>query len=272
MIVSKGEIYIHKVLAINPGNAQNKLEGIETREPAYGLPAIWIEEQETLQAKKYGYTLVEPQALLITHFTETLKRESYKILTRLETEKLIERLKGTHLGLIEEIVPNVYSYSEIQSVLQELLKERVSIRQIELILEVLAQTSKQKREVFELVELVRQKLGAYIVEGLKDQQDTLNVLTIDPELERKLIQSVKQADGKRILLVDHKSVDSLMSSIARSCEKMMANNKLPVIICSNQLRKPLKNFVERIMPTITVLGLAEIPESINVKTFGSIQI
>jgi len=180
-------------------------------------------------------------------------------------------LKPAHLSLIEEIIPAVYSVSDVQLVLQELLRERVSIRQLEQILEVMASTAKQKCEVDLLVEKVRERLGAYIVSSLKDHQDVLNVLTLDPELERSLLQQVKQNDGKRVLLIEPRSLDAIMKNIAKSCEKMMANNKLPVIICTSPLRKPLKTFVERIMPTITVLGLSEIPENVQVKAFGSIQ-
>ncbi|WP_144394463.1 flagellar biosynthesis protein FlhA [Pleionea sediminis] len=270
--VSKGQLYIDKILAINPGAVKDKIDGIETKEPAYGLPAVWIDTEKQDIARGNGYTIVEPSTLLITHFTETLKRESYKILTRGEAEKLVERLKPKHQGLIEELIPNVYTYSDIQALLQELLKERVSIRQMEQIMDVLAQMSKHNSGTEELVEKVRQKLGAYIIENLKDKEDVLNVLTLNPELERTLVQQVKQNEGQRLLLVEPRIMDSLMSNVAKSCEKMMAGNKLPVIICTNQLRKPLKNFVERVMPSVTVLGLSEIPETVQIKTFGNIQI
>ncbi|MCO7223722.1 flagellar biosynthesis protein FlhA [Pleionea sp. CnH1-48] len=271
-VISHGVLYPDKQLAINPGGDRTALEGEKTREPAYNLPATWINEDLVELAKGSGYTLVSGGTLLITHFSETLKRHSYQLLTRAETERLIERTKKEQAGLIEELVPNILSYSDIQRVLQGLLKERVSIRNIEIILDTLVDAAKTHKNVEDLVEKVRERLGAHIVENLKTSGDDLHVLTLDPDLERSLIQQVKVNDGKKMLFVEPNLIDSLMKAIVKRCENMMANNRLPVIICSAGLRKPFKQFVERIVPSATVLGMGEIPDTVNIKAFSSIRI
>ncbi|NVJ62228.1 MAG: FHIPEP family type III secretion protein [Gammaproteobacteria bacterium] len=270
--IAKGEARTDKVLAIDPGNVKAKIEGIATHEPTYGLPAVWIEEKENDQAKRQGYTVVNASTLMVTHFTETLKRSAYKLIDRVETEAMLERLRPKYSGLIEEVIPNSFSISELQIILQALLKEGVSIKRLEVVLDAMSFYSKQNLELLDLVEKIRERLAPYIVVKLKDKSGAVNVLTLEASLEQRLLQQIKSTQEKKLLVVEPALLDSFMKGISTSCERMMSNNMLPVILCSAQLRAPLRSFIERIVPSVTVLGLGEIPDGINIKTFGNIKV
>ena len=272
IVYGNGTLYPEKQLAINAGKASFELEGEKVTEPAYQLPAIWIDEKQLEKAKEAGYTVVEPKTLLLTHFNEILKNSAAEILSRKETERIVNRVKKDNAGLLEELIPNVMTFSDLQGVLRELLSEKVSIRPITLILESLLEISKSSQNRAQTVEYVRKRLASQIVEPHKDQEGNLSVLTLAPKLERNLIKSISDSSGTPSLVVEPSLMQKLINAVSEACEVVLASRLSPVIVCAPQLRKPLKQFLDRILPNVHVLSMQEIPSNIGINTKGSISL
>lgn len=268
--VAHGELHADRVLAIHPGGERAELGGIATRDPAYGLPAWWIEAGQREDARAAGYTLVDPATVGITHLGEVLRQNSAALLTRAETERLIGRLRPQHAGLIDEIVPQVLTLGEIQKVLQNLLREKVSIRNLEAVLEVLADAGRQHKDAERLTELVRQRLGVMICQGLADAQGELHVLTLDPAVEHTLAGSLKQSDSQ--LIIEPRFAEKMLARIAAQVERMMKSNLMPVLLCAPELRRHLRRVTERVMPHLSVLSMAEVPGNIVLKSAGVVAV
>lgn len=268
--VANGEIIAERYLAIHAGGERRKLEGIETRDPSYGLPAVWITEDQRQGARSSGYTLVDPTTVFITHLSEVIRRHAANLLTRAETETLVDKVRQRHAGLVEELIPGVLSLSEIQKVLQNLLKEKVSIRNLEAILEVLVDTGRQQKDPEHLTELVRQRLGAMICQGLTGAGSDLQVLTLDPSIEQTIATSLRAVDQATTLVLEPKFAEQMLIRLAGQVEKMMKNNVMPVLLCSPELRRHIRKLTERVMPHLSILSMAEIPTSVNLKAFGAV--
>ncbi len=270
--VANGELLIDRVMAINPGNADYKLEGITTTDPSYNLPAIWITKEQREQAVKYNYTVVEPAYVLMTHLSEVIKQHADNLLTRSETDKIIERIKVQQPGLIEELIPNIMTLSDIQKILQSLLQERVTIRNIEAILEVLVDFGKQTKNQDQLKELVRQKLGPAICQKLVDKKGELHVLTLDPNIERSISTSLRVINEKPTLMLDPGLAEQLVKKLLSHTDNMMKSNHFPVLLCAPEIRGIFKNFTQRLIPHLSIISLSEIPNNINVKSFGMVSV
>lgn len=270
--VGKGVLYANCLLAINPSNVQTELDGVKTSEPVYNLPATWIQPSQESLAQDAGYTVIDKVTLLITHFSDVIKKHSFKLLNRDETERLLRRVKDSGTGLVDELIPNILSLSDVQGVLQELLKENVSIRHLSLIMEALLEVAGDKKERYILVEKVRQRLGHEVVKRFIDNDGVLNVVTLSPATERTLMQNVKEIEQIPALVVDTNILDALIRGLSNSAENMMAKSKLPVIVCSSPLRRPLKQFVDRILPNIVVISMSEIPENTDMNAIESIKL
>jgi flagellar biosynthesis protein FlhA len=266
--VGKGELATDRVLAINPGGTRPRLDGPETRDPAYGLPAQWIAREARTFAKGAGYTLVDPDTVLLTHLGELVKRQAADLLTRADTERLLQRVREQHGSLIDELVPAILSYSDIQKVLQLLLREQVSIRHLEAILEVLVEAGKTLKAHEDLAERVRERLGASICQGLRDQAGDLHVLTLAPEVERSLLN---HGGEQRPLFGDLGQLDAFMRNLGKQAEAMMGRNLVPVLLCPSPLRRTLRGLLHRSMPYVAVLGLNEVPPTLPVRSFAAIQ-
>ncbi|HEY0502235.1 MAG TPA: flagellar biosynthesis protein FlhA [Lysobacter sp.] len=270
--VGQGELAIDRVLAINPGGSRPKLDGPETRDPAYGLPAQWIAREQRQFARGAGYTLVDPDTVVITHLSELVKRQAADLLTRVETERMVSRLRDTHGSLIDELIPAVLSYSDVQKVLQLLLREQVSVRHLEAVLEVLVDAGKTTKVAEELAERVRERLGAVICQNLRDAQGDLHVMTLAPELERSLLSSVRNGEGRSgALFGDVSQLDGFMKNLASQAESMMSRNLVPVLLCPSPARRSLRALLNRSMPYLAVLGLNEVPATLPVRSFAAIQ-
>lgn len=268
--VGGGELMLDHVLAINPGGSRMKLEGPETRDPAYGLPAQWISKQSRQAARTAGYTIVDPDTVLMTHLGELMKRQSADLLTRAGVERMLQRMREQHGSLIEELVPAVMSYSDIQKVLQHLLREQVSIRNLEAILETLVDAGKTTKAAEDLAERVRERLGGSICQGLRDAQGDLHVLTLAPDFERALLTNAR-GEQRSSLFTEMGQLDAFMKNLTRQVEAMMGRNLAPVVLCPAPIRRPLRAMLQRSMPYVTVIGLNEIPANQSVRSFASIQ-
>jgi flagellar biosynthesis protein FlhA len=268
--IGQGELHFDAVLAINPGGKRPRLEGRETRDPAYGLPAQWIAPEARQYARGAGYTLVDPDTVLITHLNELAKRHAAELLTRAEVERLALRLKERHASLVDELIPTVLSYTDVQKVLQLLLRELVSIRQLETIFEVLVDAGKTTKQAEELAEKVRERLGAGICQKASNEQGELHVLTLAPELERSMLQAARQREGHSVLLSDPAQLDGFLGSLAKQADAMLAKNLAPVLLCPSLLRRHVRGLIQRSLPHVAVIGINELPATIVVRAFGSV--
>jgi flagellar biosynthesis protein FlhA len=269
----RGEIMADRTLAIHAGGEQRPLTGIETREPTYGLPAIWIEDSEKETARVSRYTLVDSTTVFITHLSEVLKQQAATLLTRTETDKLLQRVRDSQPGLVEELVPTVLTVSDIQKVLQGLLREKVSIRNLEVILETLVDVGRSTKDISYLTEAVRQKLGPAICQSLLGDQKHLHVLTLDPAIEQTLAASLRTAESGAVsFVVEPKYAEQLITRLAREGERMMKSNLLPVLLCSPELRRHIRLLAERSVPHLRIVAMTEIPNAVSLKSFGGVKL
>jgi len=268
----RGEIMTDRTLAIRASNDAKAIRGIETREPTYGLPAVWVEEADKELARAARYTLVDSTTVFITHLSEVLKGQAAALLTRSETDRLLQRVRQDQPGLVEELVPTVLSVSEIQKVLQNLLREKVSIRNLEVILETLSDAGRASKDAVYLTELVRQKLGTAICQSLTGEGGALSVLTLDPVIEQSLLQSVRNVEAGGSMVVEPKYAEQLISKLAAQSDRMMKSNLLPVLLCSPELRRHLRALSERAVPHMRIVAMTEVPNTVNLKAFGSVSV
>ena len=269
--VGGGELLLDHLLAINPGGPRTKLDGPETRDPAYGLPAQWIAKSQRQPARQAGYTIVDPDTVLVTHLGELMKRQSAELLTRAGVERMLQRMRETHASLVDELVPGVMSYSDVQKVLQLLLREQVGIRNLEAILETLVDAGKTIKGAEDLAERVRERLGAAICQVHRDPGGDLHVLTLSPEFERALLANVRgNGESRGSPFAEAGQLDAFMKTLVRQAETMMARNLSPVVLCPSPVRRPLRNLLQRSMPYVAVIGINEVPPSQSVRSFASL--
>lgn len=268
--VGHGELRTDRILAINPGGQRAKLEGEETQDPAYGLPAQWIAREHRQSARAAGYTLVDPDTVLMTHFSELVKRYAPDLLTRAETERLVNRIRDNHASLIDELIPNVLTYSDVQKVIQSLLREQVSVRNMESVLEVLVDAGKTTKSPEDLAERVRERLGYTICQKLSDTKGEMHVMTLAPDVERTLLGNLRGPDARGPAFTDMAQLDAFMKNMARQAEAMMSKSLQPVLLCPSPIRRPLRGMLQRSLPYVSVVGLNEVPTSAVVRSFAAV--
>ncbi|MCX7274085.1 MAG: flagellar biosynthesis protein FlhA, partial [Burkholderiales bacterium] len=266
--VASGSILADRTLAIDPGSARAKLQGVATKDPAYGLPAVWITRDEEAAARRGGFTLVDPTTVVITHLSEIIRQNAAGLLTRAETDRLLARLRPDHAGLLDEVIPQVLTIGEIQKVLQGLLRERVSIRNLEAIIEVLADSGRNQKDTDALTEVVRQRLSVVICQQLANSAGELFVLTLDPAIEHTLAASIRGVDQKTSMVLEPRFAEQVLSRMAVQVERMMKSNVVPVLLCAPELRRHLRRITERVFPHLAVLSMAEVPTTMDLKAFG----
>jgi flagellar biosynthesis protein FlhA len=265
------EILPDHFLAMDSGNATSKVDGIPVEEPAFGLPAVWIESSKRDRAEMAGYTVVDPSTVVATHLTEIIRKNAHEILGRQELQQLLDNVKETYPLVLEEVVPNVVTHSTLLKILQNLLKENVSIRHIVNILEALADC-KSINEVDTLTEIARQALARHICKPLLDDEGTLRVISLNPQLEQMLGNALQKIDGSVQLAIDPTSAQRLLESIRTKIDSVMQEGIAPIILCSSALRLSIKRLTERIAPRLTVLSYQEIPTTLKLESVGLISI
>ncbi|ABC30800.1 Flagellar biosynthesis pathway, component FlhA [Hahella chejuensis KCTC 2396] len=270
--VAEGELYSDRILAISAQDLTDKLPGVSVKDPTYGLPAVWIEENLKEKARQFNCTLVDPLTVMLTHVNETVRLQAPALLTRSETEKLMGRVRTAQSSLYEELVPNTLTLSDIQKVLQQLLQEKVSIRNIELIAEALVDAGKVSKDHEQLADQVRQKLGAEICQDLVAQDRYLHVMSMDPGIEQLMQSGIRVTEQGASLYVDPKLTEQVLSSLARQVEKMMAVGLKPVLITSPGVRRHIRKLSGRLLPHLTVLALTEVPVGMNIKSFSIVEV
>jgi len=247
----RGEVHPEQMLAIHPTGDTKLVPGTETREPTYGLPALWIDEAQRDAARAHRFTLVDPPTVFITHLSEVLRQQCAQLLTRGETDKLLQRVRQAQPGLVEELIPTVLTISDVQKVLQNLLREKVSIRNIEAVIETLADAGRQTKDAAQLTEAVRLRLGPAICRQLMGDAATLEVLTLDPAVE----QTLRGATAGGSLAIEPRFAEQLMARVVGHAEQMMKKNLLPVLLCAPEIRRHVRSLTERVVPHMRVLAV-----------------
>ncbi len=268
--VTKGKLRGGALLAMNPGLAKGEIEGTPTSEPVFGLPAYWIEPSQKGKAERMGYTVVEPPAVVATHLSEVIRSHADELLGRQDVQNLVDGIKESHPAVVEELIPKVMGIGGVQKVLQRLLKERISIRDLVTILETLADYGPMVRDIDQLTEYVRQSLSRSICKQFSDEQGEIKCLTLDPKLEQILSDSIKRSETGATLALEPGIVRKLFDSISAKLEKFAPINQQPVILCPASIRVHLRRLMEGILPNLVVLSYKEIAPSIKVNSIGMI--
>ncbi len=269
--IAKGELMLDHYLAMNSGTVFEEVPGIETTEPAFGLPALWIPENEREQAELNGYTVVDAVSVLATHLTEVIKQHADEILGRQETQNLVDNLKKTNEALVSEVVPNLMSIGEVQKVLQGLLHERVSIRDMETILEVLSDYARATKDPEVLTEYVRHAMARQITQQ-NVQNGVLPCVTLDPALENRIAGGIQRTDHGSYVSLDPDSMQKLVESLNKELEKLTNMGYQPIVLTSPAVRPYFRKLVERSVPGIIVLSHAEIEQSVEIQILGVVKI
>jgi flagellar biosynthesis protein FlhA len=265
---ARGEIRPDQVLAIGGPPGGSPLAGTETRDPAFGLPATWIDPALRDEAQRAGYTLVDPLTVLMTHLGEVLRNEAALLITRVDVVALLEGVRGRQPGLIEELIPATMTVSDVQRVLQNLLAEEVSIRNVDLIVEALVDVGRGSKDHFDLTELVRQRLGHVICHGLRAGRDQLDVLSLHPRIEGQIGEQLRGNAGDGAFLIEPRLAEALIRGLTPLAEKMMRDGLAPVLLCGPEIRRHLRTFTRRSLPRLAIVSVNEVPPSVDLKSFG----
>jgi len=270
--VARGELLLNHYLAMSPGIDDDSVTGIETVEPAFGLPALWIDEAAKDRAEISGYTVVDPPSVVATHLTEVIKRHAHELIGRQETKALVENVKESYPALVEELIPNVMAIGDVQKVLAKLLKEKVSIRDLVTIFETLADYGTYTKDPDILTEYVRQSLSRQITQQYAPGNETLRVVTVGPSLERKIAEAVQQSDHGSYLALDPASSQTVVQKISEQASKLAQSGGTPIVLTSPTIRMYLKQLLERAMQDVTVLSYSELEPNVEVQSIGVVNV
>ena len=270
--VARGRIIPGHRLAINPGGAVMEIAGIPTTEPAFGLPAVWIEEGARAEAEALGYTVVDSESVIVTHLTETIRRHVDELLTRQETKKLVDTLKDLNAAVVEEVIPDRLGLGEVQRVLQQLLREGVPIRDLGTILETIGDRASVTRDPMLLAEYARQALGRTITSGFLDDMATLRAITLDPALEQEVVESLSLTTEGEFLAMDPNRAQALVQGLSGHVDRATASGLRPVLICSSRVRRHLRRLLENAFPQLPVITYNEIVSGVRVETTGMVSV
>ena len=268
--VSEGEILFDHYMAMNPGYVEEEITGIPTFEPSFHLPAIWITEGQRERAESMGYTVVDPPSIIATHLTEIIRQYISELLTRQDVQNLVDNLRESNPSLIEELVPKLLGLGEIQKVLQNLLKEGISIRDLLTIFETLADYATTTRDTDILTEYVRQSLKRAVSSKFFPANETTSVVTLDPKLEQEIMGSVKQTETGAYLTLDPEKTKAIMKSVGNEVTKLENLGKTPIIITSPIVRMYFKRLTEDYFKDLIVVSYNEIDNNIELQSVGMV--
>jgi len=268
---ARGDLMLDHYLAMDPGIAEEEIEGIKTKEPAFGLPAIWIAEEQRDRAEMLGYTVVDPPSVIATHLTEIIKRYAHELTGRQEVQTLLDNVKQNYPVIVEELVPKLMTVGDIQKVLANLLKEGVSIRDMVTILEALADYAPVTSDTDMLTEYVRQRLGRAISKKYFSDQNT-SVITLDPKLEQLLMDSLQKTETGAYLALEPGVTNSILGSLSRQVQKLVQLGKQPIVLASPVVRLYFKKLADQAIPGIVVLSYNELDPELEIHSAGVVSI
>ncbi|WP_144509241.1 flagellar biosynthesis protein FlhA [Bacillus sp. FJAT-22090] len=269
--MARGELLLDHYLAMSPGD-DDSIEGIDTIEPSFGLPAKWITESVKEEAEILGYTVVDPPSVVSTHMTEIIRNNAHELLGRQETKQLIDHIRETYPILVDELTPTPLTVGEIQKVLGNLLREHVSIRNLPIIFETLADYSKMTSDVDILTEYTRQSLAKQITTQYAGNNHVLKVLTVSGKVEKLIADSIQQTEHGNYLSIDPNDSQAILETMAREIERASLMEQSPIILCSPAVRMYLRQMTERYFPQIPILSYNELESSIEVQSVGVVNI
>ena len=267
--VANGSVLFDHYLAMNPGNADGDIVGIDTIEPSFGLPAKWIDSREREKAEIYGYTVVDPPSIISTHLTEIIKKYAHELISRQDVKMLIDNLKETQPPLVDEVVPSLLSLGEVQKVLSNLLREQVSIRNFSTIMESLADYAQVTKDTDMLTEYVRQSMYRSITSQFIPQKEA-KVITMDPDGEKNIMESLQTTETGTYMALDPVRSKRLMNNINEEVEKALSLGEQPIIVTAPIVRFYLKKFIEQLSSDVIVLSYNEIDPTAKIQSIGMV--
>jgi flagellar biosynthesis protein FlhA len=270
--VAKGEIMLDHYLAMSPGIEDDSVVGIETVEPAFGLPALWVTEENKEIAELSGYTVVDPPSVVATHLTEIVKRHAHELLGRQEVRALIDNVRETAPVLVDELIPGTLSIGDVQKVLQKLLREKVSIRNLPVILEALADHAMYTKDTDVLTEYVRQAMSRQITLQFTEPGQPLRVLTAGAGLEKAISERIEQSEQGSYLAMDPETTQRIYQVMSTEVSKMVNSGQQPIILSSPAIRMYLRQLLDRMMPDVPVLSYSELEPHVEVQSVGMVNI
>jgi len=268
--IAGSDLMMDHYLAMDPGDASRRIEGIETIEPAFNLPAVWIPESKKEEATLSGYTVVDNVTILATHLTEILRKHAPELLGRQEVQSLLDNLAKSYPKAVEELVPNVLSLGVVQKVLQNLLQERVPVKDLLTIVETLADFAPLSKDPDLLTEYVRHKLARSIISPYIEGDGVLNVITISQEVEDQLVKDIRETAQGTYLALNPETADQFISSLKAESEKAVAKNIQPILLSSPTLRRHIKRMAEHFIPSLMVLSQSELLGEMRFKSIGEV--
>jgi len=270
--VARGRVMPGHQLAMDSGEAAGQLPGVPTTEPAFGLPATWVPDAARAEAEALGYTVVDPESVVATHLTETIRGHAAELLTRQETKKLLDGLKETNAAAVEEVVPEQLSLGEVQRVLQALLREGVPIRDLGAIVEEIGDKSRLTRDPAVLAEYARAALGRTITAPHLDAAMRLRAISLDPAIEQEIGESLAQTPDGEQLAMEPSRAQALVSALDQQLGSALAQGARPVLLCSGRARRHLRRLCEQSLPQLTVCSYNEIVPGVRVENMGVVQV
>lgn len=269
---AKGSVMPDRYMVMNPEGPMDDIQGIPTKEPAFGLPAKWVDEVEKEKAELSGYTIVDPATIIATHLTEVIKKNSYELLGRQETQDLLDKLKEKHPKIVDDVVPGILDLSTLNRVLQNLLKERVSIRNLQTILETLATYGTMNKDIEYLTEKVRFALRKQITESLLAQDGKLYVFALPQQAEQLIIKSMHQTDEGKEIVIDPATARKILTGLMEKTEEITSKGIPPVLFVSQPIRYAMRRFVEKYSPTLNIIAHTEVADNVQIDSLGTVLI
>ena len=270
--VARAELLMGHLLAMDPGDARKKIDGIDTLEPAFNLPAKWIPEKRKEEAQHGGYTVVDLATVVATHITEIIRTYADELLTRQDVQKLVDTVSQTDAKVVEELVPNLMNIGQVQKVLQGLLRERVSIRDLLTIMETLADYAPLTKDAELLSEFVRQKLARSIIRQYETPNGDLPLMTLGAEIEDLLSKSITETDRGAHMSLDPELGQAILSAINQSLESLTAMDHQPVLLCSPMVRRHLRKLTEKFIPNLAILSHNELTPNVQLQVLGEVRL
>ncbi|WP_282137989.1 flagellar biosynthesis protein FlhA [Rossellomorea aquimaris] len=270
--MARGELLLDHYLAMSPGVEDDSIEGIDTIEPSFGLPAKWISEEVKEQAEIFGYTVVDPPSVVSTHITEMIKTNAHELLGRQETKQLIDHLQDSYPILVEEVTPNPLTVGEVQKVLAKLLKENVSIRNLPIIFETLADYAKMSSDTDLLAEYVRQSLARQITSQYVQGSASLKVVTMSGKVEKLIADAIQQTEHGNYLSMDPNDSQGILEAVASQMEQLSLMEESPIILCSPAVRMYVRQLTERYFPQVPIISYNELEANVEVQSLGVVNV
>ncbi|PIH03694.1 flagellar biosynthesis protein FlhA [Clostridium combesii] len=265
--ITKGELMPNMLLCMDP-TGEVEIPGIKGMEPAFGLPAVWINKDQREEAELKGLTVVDPTTVMVTHLTEIIKNHSYELLGRQEVKLILDSMKEKYSAVTEELIPDLMTIGEIQKVLQNLLKERVSIKDMVTILESLADNSRNTKDIEVLTEYVRFSLARSICNPLIDENGALTVITLDPSIEQTISNNIQKSMQGSFPALDPDTTSSILNGLKQKLDEVYFYNNQAVVLVSPNIRPAFRRLIEMVFPAVNVLSLNEVPNDVEMRTEG----